>query len=65
MDFERVLSEVVADLDNAGIRFALIGGMAMAFRGVQRTTLDLDFILNIFDLQHKLPELQDIHGQAD
>jgi len=64
MDFERVISLVVTDLDHAGIRFALIGGMAMAFRGVQRTTLDLDFILDTFDLQHKITELQAIHGKA-
>jgi len=50
MDFEQILSQVVPDLDQHGIRFALIGGMAMAFRGVQRTTLDVDFILLLDDL---------------
>lgn len=32
------------------MRYALIGGLAMAFRGVQRTTLDADFILLADDL---------------
>jgi predicted nucleotidyltransferase len=51
MDFTRVLSRVVSDLDKNGVRYALIGGMAMAMHGLQRTTLDLDFILLLQDLE--------------
>ena len=50
MNFAKVLARVVTDLDAQGIRYALIGGMAMAMRGLQRTTLDLDFILLLQDL---------------
>ena len=51
MDFAKVLSQLVAGLDCQGLHYALIGGMAMAMRGVQRSTLDLDFILLLDDLE--------------
>jgi predicted nucleotidyltransferase len=51
MNFAKVLASVVTDLDAHGVHYALIGGMAMAMRGLQRTTLDLDFILLLSDLK--------------
>lgn len=45
MDFFRVITEVFNRLDQAGVSYALIGGFAMAMRGVQRATVDLDLIL--------------------
>jgi len=50
MDFQKIVDEVVTKLDEAGIRYALIGGFAMALRGIQRATIDLDFILMLEDL---------------
>lgn len=50
MNFTNVLAELGGRLDAAGIRYALIGGFAMALRGVQRATLDLDFLLMLDDL---------------
>lgn len=50
MNFAKVLARVVTDFDAHGVHYALIGGMAMAMHGLQRTTLDLDFILLINDL---------------
>jgi|GEM_PF-3207148 len=49
MNFVKVIGEVASQLDKAGIRYALIGGFAMALRGVQRVTIDLDFILMLED----------------
>lgn len=51
MDFDVVIRRLAADLEAAGIRYALIGGFAMAMRGVQRATVDLDFILMLEDLK--------------
>ena len=51
MNFARVLSEVVAALEAKGVRYALIGGFAMALRGVERATADLGFILMMEDLE--------------
>jgi hypothetical protein len=51
MDFLKVVSLVISDLDAQKLRYALIGGMAMAMHGLQRTTLDLDFILMLDDLE--------------
>jgi predicted nucleotidyltransferase len=45
MNFESVLRSIVEAFDEKDIQFALIGGLAMALRGVQRATLDVDFIL--------------------
>jgi hypothetical protein len=50
MNFAKVLAELGGRLDAAGIRYALIGGFAMALRGVQRATMDLDFLLMLDDL---------------
>lgn len=49
MNFVKVIGEVTSQLDAAGIHYALIGGFAMALRGVQRATIDLDFILMLED----------------
>lgn len=38
-------------MDEHSVQYALIGGFAMAMRGVQRATLDLDFILALEDLE--------------
>ena len=50
MNFELVIRRVVGALESAGIHYALIGGFAMALRGVQRATMDLDFILMLEDM---------------
>lgn len=51
MNFNKVLPVLVSGLENLGIRYALIGGFALAMRGVQRSTMDLDFILALDDLE--------------
>ena len=50
MDFLKVIRDVGGALDAARVRYALIGGFAMALHGVQRATVDLDFILMLDDL---------------
>lgn len=50
MDFDRVIARLSAAFAAASVRYALIGGMAMAMRGIQRSTLDLDFIVAMEDL---------------
>jgi hypothetical protein len=50
MDFTAILPTLVEEFDARQLRYALIGGLAMALRGVQRTTLDADFILLEDDL---------------
>lgn len=51
MDFAKVIKEVVGAFESDGIQYALIGGFAMALRGVQRATVDLDFILLLDDVE--------------
>jgi hypothetical protein len=50
MNFATTLPALIAQFDARHLRYALIGGVAMALRGVQRTTLDADFILLADDL---------------
>lgn len=45
MNFTETLPKIIEAFDAHGMRYALIGGLAMALRGVQRATLDADFIL--------------------
>lgn len=51
MNFELVIRRAVGAMEAADIHYALIGGFAMALRGVQRATMDLDFILMLEDMQ--------------
>jgi predicted nucleotidyltransferase len=50
MDFLRVIQQIGGALDAQQVRYALIGGFAMALHGLQRATVDLDFILMLEDL---------------
>jgi Uncharacterised nucleotidyltransferase len=50
MDFFVAIARVNRALHQASVHFALIGGMAMAARGVVRATFDLDFLLMLEDL---------------
>lgn len=51
MDFLKILPVLCKNFDDRSVRYALIGGFAMAMRGVQRATLDLDFILALEDIE--------------
>lgn len=51
MDFVKVIAAVASELNTQRIRYAVIGGFAMALRGIQRATMDLDFILLLGDLE--------------
>jgi predicted nucleotidyltransferase len=61
MNFETVLTSIVEAFDEKEIQFALIGGLAMALRGVQRTTLDVDFIL-MLDRLDEAASILERHG---
>lgn len=50
MNFAEVIATLSRRLDAEHVRYALIGGFAMGLRGVQRATMDLDFILMLDDL---------------
>ena len=50
MNYIATLEKLTTAFDEASVRYALIGGFAMAMRGVQRATVDLDFILLLEDL---------------
>jgi len=49
--FLDVIGEVCARFDSLGVGYALVGGFGMAMRGVQRATVDLDFIVLLDDLE--------------
>ena len=57
MDFQKILPLIVKNFDKAGIRYALIGGVAMGALGIARTTIDLDIMVDLRDLDaEKYPE---------
>ena len=58
MNFITTLEKLISAFDEVEVRCALIGGFAMAMRGVQRATVDLDFILMLDDLDkaHRILE---------
>jgi len=51
MNFANVIATLSRRLDAQQVHYALIGGFAMALRGVQRATMDLDFLLMFDDLK--------------
>ncbi|HEV8239218.1 MAG TPA: nucleotidyl transferase AbiEii/AbiGii toxin family protein [Thermoanaerobaculia bacterium] len=44
MDFAAVLSAIAADMDRHELRYAVVGGIALAGLGMPRTTIDLDIV---------------------
>lgn len=61
MDFAQVIKRFTGALDGVRVRYALIGGFAMALRGLQRTTTDLDFI----ELKGYIRCITSINGKLD
>lgn len=57
MDFQLVTSKVLRDLDEEGVRFALIGGFDLGLWGATRATIDLDFLLMLEDFGKAEPVL--------
>jgi hypothetical protein len=50
VDFELVLKTLLAEFHREQIRYAVIGGFALAVLGVPRQTMDLDFLVHRDDL---------------
>lgn len=50
MDFVKTTIALVESFNAAGIRYALIGGVALGLWGVQRNTFDVDFLVAHDDL---------------
>lgn len=50
MDFVRTLTLVARGLEDAGASWAVVGGVALGFHGVARTTFDLDLLVDENDL---------------
>lgn len=46
MDFGAMIETVSGFLEERGLRYAVIGGMALAAYGLPRTTVDLDFVVD-------------------
>lgn len=51
MDFHLVTETLLGEFDRRNIRFAAIGGFALGFWGVTRSTIDMDFLLLSDDLK--------------
>ena len=45
MDFERVLRDLASDFNERDVPYAMIGGFALGVLGIQRATMDLDFLV--------------------
>ena len=56
MDFRRVLRDLVSDFNEREVPYALIGGFALGVLGIQRATMDLDFLV----ARDALPQVDEI-----
>lgn len=52
MDFAAVLSAIASDLDRHELRWAVVGGIALAGLGMPRTTIDLDIVTDAGAQEH-------------
>ena len=50
MDFEQVVTALLRGLEEAHIRYGVIGGFAVGALGVPRATMDLDLLIHAADL---------------
>jgi hypothetical protein len=51
MDFELVTSTLLRKFEEQRIQYAVIGGFALGFWGVTRSTIDMDFLLLLDDFE--------------
>jgi hypothetical protein len=52
MDFAAVLSTITAELERHHLRYAVVGGIALAGLGMPRTTIDLDIATDVAAQDH-------------
>ena len=50
MDFKQTLMLIINELNTSQIDYGLIGGFAMGLFGIDRATTDLDFLINVKDI---------------
>ena len=51
MDFLKISGTLLREFDENDVRYAVIGGFALGFWGVARTTMDMDFLLLLDDTE--------------
>jgi hypothetical protein len=51
MDFKLILQKLLTAFEKEGIRYALLGGMALGAWGVPRGTVDIDFLVHNDDMK--------------
>ncbi|MBP7552203.1 MAG: hypothetical protein KA885_02160 [Spirochaetes bacterium] len=56
MDFKQTLLLVINEMNNQKVDYGLIGGFALGLYGVDRSTSDLDFMINFKDID-KIKEI--------
>jgi len=60
VDFKKTLELLLNDFSKNNIRYGLIGGFALGLWGINRTTIDLDFLIHRDDLD-KLTEIMKLY----
>ncbi len=51
-----LIYQIVDVLDKRGIKYALIGGYALALHGIVRATMDVDFVISLRQKDYQLAE---------
>jgi hypothetical protein len=58
VDFAAVLSAIASDVERSDLRFAVVGGIALAGLGMPRTTIDLDIVTDAEAQEHMVGFLE-------
>ena len=51
MDFQLVFGKVISSFEKEHLQYGLIGGFAMGVMGILRSTMDIDILLLVDDLE--------------
>ena len=58
MEFKKVITTILLELDKHDIPYALIGAVAMGFWGIQRDTVDVDVLVKERDREKVIALIQ-------
>ena len=50
MDFQLVFEKVISSFEKENLQYGLIGGFALGVMGILRSTMDIDILLLVDDL---------------
>ncbi len=61
MEFKKILTGLLLEIERNGVPYAIVGAVAMGFWGVRRDTIDIDFLVRSVD-REKIAAIMKVFG---